>query len=157
MAELTIDKITQHILDVAKPLLLQADVDLIELKVGQHKRDVLIQITADKLTGGISIGECCTLNKAISAAIDAAGVIPEDCYSLDFSSPGLDRPLTTLKDFARNLNAAIELELKEAQEGKRGLTGILVSIDGQSLTMVIKKDKRVIIPLSNIIKGMLVI
>ncbi len=157
MAELTVDKIIQHVLEVAKPLLAQAGVDLIELKVGQHRRDILIQITADKLTGGILIGECCTLNKAISAAIDAAGVIPEDCYSLEFSSPGLDRPLITLKDFARNLNAAVEVELKEAQEGKKGLAGILTAIDDQSVTIVMKKDKRVIIPLSNIIRGMLVI
>lgn len=157
MAELTTDKIIQHILDVAKPLLAAADADLIELKVGIHKQDVLIQITADKLSGGISIGECCTLNKAISAGIDAAGVIAEDCYSLELSSPGLDRPLKTVKDFNRNLNADIQVFLNEAQEGKRELTGLLTTVNEQAITVMMKKNKQVIIPLSNIIKGMLVI
>lgn len=157
MAELTTEIIVQHVLDVAKPLLAQAEADLIELKVGVHKKDVLIQITADKLTGGISIGECCTLNKAISLAIDAAGVIPEDVYSLELCSPGLDRPLKTAKDFTRNLNAKIQVFLNEAQEGKKGLTGILVAVNTDTLTLLIKKDKQVIIPVSNVVYGMLVI
>ena len=54
--------------------------DLIELKVSGHKNDVLIQITADKPSGGITIRECAILNKSLVAAIEQ-----ENFYLLKFS------------------------------------------------------------------------
>ena len=122
-----------------------------------YKNEVLIQFTADKNMGGITIEECAQLNRAIIEAIDNEGFLPEDGYSLEFASPGLDRPLVGLKDFARNLNREIHLFLQGPLEGKKEWSGILMGISDGKLTVFTKKKIEVVLPLGQIIKGMLVI
>ncbi len=160
MAGLTTDEITQRVLALVKPLAEQNGADLIELRVASHGGDVSIQVMADIPQGGISIALCSTLNRRLIEAIDAAGFIPEDCYSLEVSSPGLDRPLKTLKDFLRNLNAEIYFYMQEAVEGKKEFNGILTAADADVLTVVIgknKQKKQINIPLAHVQRGMLVI
>jgi ribosome maturation factor RimP len=153
---LSTEEIQKKVEGIALPLLGAAGVDLVELKVKQHHKDVNIEFTADLPEGGITIGQCAQLNRAIVEALDLDGFLGED-YTLEFSSPGLDRPLTTSKDFARNLNYEIRLLLNTAVEGKKELTGVLVSVNPDSLTMLVKKKKQVIVLLGQIIEGMLVI
>src|ERR1051325_479681 len=85
--------------------------ELVEVKFGIHQKDVLIQVLADRFQGKISIEECTRLNRAIVEAIDKESFFSEDGYSLEVSSPGLDRPLVTYKDFIRNMNAEVRLWL----------------------------------------------
>jgi len=66
--------------------------DLIELNVKGHRNDVHIQIIADKSSGGITIGECVILNKSLVAAIEQEKFLPREIFSLEVSSPGIDRP-----------------------------------------------------------------
>ncbi len=157
MAEISTDELVAKVLNLAKPLLDKAGVDLIELKVGRHQQDVLIQITADKPTGGISIAQCSTLNKAVVVAIDEAAFMPEDCYTLEFMSPGLDRPLKTYKDFLRNMNADIHFYFHEAVSGKKEIDALLIAATEVNVTVITKKRIEIVIPLANIDRGILII
>ena len=65
--------------------------DLIELKVTGNRRDVRIQVIADKPSGGINIGECVIINKSLVAAIEQEKFLPREIFSLEVSSPGIDR------------------------------------------------------------------
>ena len=89
---MTLDAIQQKIEPLAKRIIEAAGMDLIELKVGGHTHDVCIQITADKPSGGITIGQCAVLNKTLVAAIRQEGVLTPGTFSLEVSSPGVDRP-----------------------------------------------------------------
>jgi len=85
-------EIKQKIEPLTKKVFEEAGMDLIELKVAGHKNDVLIQITADKPSGGITIGQCAVLNKTLVAAIRQEGLLTPGTFSLEVSSPGVDRP-----------------------------------------------------------------
>jgi len=85
-----LDEIKQKIEPLAKKVFEEARMDLIELKVTGHHRDVHIQVIADKPSGGINIGECVILNKSLVSAIEQEKFLPREVFSLEVSSPGID-------------------------------------------------------------------
>ena len=87
-----LDEIRQKIEPLTKKVFKEAGMDLVELKVAGHKNDVFIRITADKLPGGITIGQCAILNKALVAGIGQEGLLTPGTFSLEVASPGIDRP-----------------------------------------------------------------
>ncbi len=157
MPDLTPDDIRRKIETLAVPILERAGVDLVELSVGRHKDEVSVRFAADLPAGGITIAQCASLNRAIVAAIDADGFLGERGYSLEFASPGLDRPLTGLKDFRRHLGRPIRCWLATVVDGKKEHSGIVTAVNDDALTVLTKKNEKVILPLGQIIKAMLVI
>lgn len=157
MPPLDTDEIRGKVEILAAPILANAGVDLVELSAGVYKQDVIIRFAADLPAGGITIGQCALLNHAIVEAIDADGFLGEQGYSLEFSSPGLDRPLVTAKDFGRNLERAIRFWLKEPVEGKTEYSGVLMAAGEQQIVVRTKKNKEIVLPLGQIVKGMLII
>jgi ribosome maturation factor RimP len=159
MALITIDEIHPKIESLAKKIFEEAGVDLIELKVGGHKNDVIIQITADKPSGGINIGECAILNKTLVAAIEQENLLPPEVFSLELSSPGLDRPLVTRKDFMRSIGRKLRFWLNEPVGigRKKEVQGILSEVGESTLTIDAVGHHKLVLPLPLIIKGTLVI
>lgn len=153
---LTVEEIGLKVEAIALPLLKQHNIELVELRIVPMHGEVRLEFTADKPTGGINIQECVTLNRAIVEAITLDGFLGED-FSLEFSSPGLDRPLSTISDFKRNLNRNVRFLLNEAIDGKKELVGVVIGVDIASVKIFTKKKKEVIVSLSQIIKAMLVI
>jgi len=154
---MTLEEIQQKIETVARRVFEAAGMELVELKVNGHKNDVIIQITADKPSGGINIRECAILNKSLVAAIEQEDFLPPENFSLELSSPGLDRPLVTRQDFMRVKDHRLHFWLNEAVGGKKEAQGILRAIDGTDLIIEGTGKHRQVLPLSSIIKGMLVI
>jgi ribosome maturation factor RimP len=159
MLAMTIDEIQQKIESLTKKVFEEAGIDLIELKVGGHENDVLIQITADKPSGGITIGECAILNKTLVAAIEQKELLPPEIFSLELSSPGLDRPLITRKDFMRSIGLKLHFWFNGPVgiDGKKEEQGMLAEVGDSSLTITTGGNHKLILPLSSIIKGMLII
>ncbi len=151
-----IEEIHPKIESLAKKVFDTAGMDLIDLKVAGHKNDVIIQITADKSSGGITIRECAILNKAVIAAIEQEKLLPPEIFSLELSSPGLDRPLVTRRDFMRVIGQELDFCLQVPLEGKKELTGVLIEA-GENDLIVERMGKKIKLPLSSIIKGTLVI
>ena len=149
---------------------LEAGEPMVEMKVGtwaelgqdagQVRNEVFVEEDrlplADLPAGGITVGQCASLNQAIVEAIDADGFLGEQGYALEFSSPGLDRPLVTAKDFRRNLDRAVRFWLKEPVEGKTEHTGVLMAADEKQIVVRTKK-KEIVLPLGQIVKAMLII
>ena len=139
---LTVEEIALKVEALAGPLLKQHQIELVELKVVPLHGEVRLEFIADRPMGGITIGECASLNRLIVEAITADGFLGED-FSLEFSSPGLDRPLVTSNDFKRNMNRAVRFMLNEAIDGKKELTGVVLGVDKASVTVLSKKKKEV--------------
>ncbi len=146
------------IYEIVHHITVSQGLELIEIKISRSNKDVLIRILADRPQGGINLQECSVLNRSVVEAIDKEGILSEDGYSLEVSSPGLDRPLVTHKDFLRNMNREIRLWLKETLDGKTEHTGIVTTVTEENLKLLKTKEKKeIIVPVSQIIKGLLVI
>jgi ribosome maturation factor RimP len=154
-----LNEIHPKIESLARKVIEEAGMDLIELRVAGHKNDVLIQITADKPSGGISIGECAILNKTLAAAIEQESLLPPEVFSLELSSPGLDRPLVTRKDFTRFIGRKLRFWLTgpESIGRKKEVQGILNEVGENTLTIDAAGHHKLVLPLPAIVKGMLVI
>ncbi|MBF0503912.1 MAG: hypothetical protein HQL14_02300 [Candidatus Omnitrophica bacterium] len=133
------------------------NIDLIDFKVSGSLNDIFIQITADKPSGGINIRECAILNKTLAARIEQEKLLPADHFSLELSSPGLDRPLVTRKDFIRFKGQELHIWLKEPVAGKKEVRGILTEIGENSVIIEVSHSSKLVLPLNDIIKGLLVI
>ena len=88
--------------------------------------------------GGVSLDDCEKVHNAISEPLDELNPTGEVAYHLNVSSPGLDRPIVSQRDYERNVDEEIELTFKEPFNGKKKINGKLLSVssDGEIILEV---------------------
>lgn len=125
--------------------------DLVDLIHRYEGRDLILRVLVDRPKGGISLGDCAGLNRDLSALLDEKSIL-QDGYTLEVSSPGLDRPLETENDFSRCLNKRVRFFLNEFIDGKLEWDGIINNVGGK--IVYIDVDKGIIqVPLDKINKA----
>jgi ribosome maturation factor RimP len=102
-----------------------------------------LQIMADRPDGGIEVDECGEISTAVSAVLDVEDPI-EDNYVLEVSSPGIDRPLTRLKDFVAWQGWEARLETQELIDGRRRFKGMLAGVEGDEVLIEIQEGSETI-------------
>jgi ribosome maturation factor RimP len=114
--------------------------DLVRVKMIGGKSDPTLQVMAERPdTRQLTIDDCADLSRRISDrfdALEAEGRDPIDgAYRLEVSSPGIDRPLTRLKDYADWQGHEARIRLVEAVDGRKQLTGDLMGVEGDTITV----------------------
>lgn len=89
----------------------------------------------------VNIDDCERVSREVSAQLDVEDPISGN-YTLEVSSPGVDRPLFTLEQFARHLGESAKVGLKLAQDGRRRLQGAIVAVDEAAGTVTFEVDGR---------------
>ena len=97
--------------EVAMSILGSYSMELVECAAHRAGRQWLIKLLVDKI-GGVNIHECARANRAIGEALEAANVFSEP-YTLEVSSPGLDRPLKSPRDFERAIGEEVHVQLRQ--------------------------------------------
>jgi ribosome maturation factor RimP len=96
--------------EIISPILWSLGLDLVEvLCVGQGPRSI-VRVLIDK-PGGVTITDCEQAHKALGPALDVADPFPH-AYTLEVSSPGLDRPFKRLEDYRRALGKRVNIKLR---------------------------------------------
>jgi ribosome maturation factor RimP len=109
--------------------------ELVRLRLMGGKR-ALLQIMAEKPDGGIEVDDCARISRAVSAVLDVEDPISGE-YVLEVSSPGIDRPLTRLKDFETWAGYEAKVETSELIDGRRRFKGTLEGVaDGEVLIAI---------------------
>lgn len=114
--------------------LLIKSVELIEFSSRFEGRGVVLKLIIDKPQGGITVGECSELNRAISRLLDEQNLITQS-YALEISSPGLDRPLVSKNDFFRCMNKPVHVFLKEMIDGKWEWEGTIAAVTETAVSL----------------------
>lgn len=123
------------------------NLELVDLIYRYEGSDLFLRVLADTPEGNISLDECASINAELGAMLDSVEGLNQR-YILEVSSPGLDRPLSSLKDFRRCMNRKARFFLKEQVNGKIEWEGIIskvedekvfVDIDGMVLEIEIGK------------------
>lgn len=144
-------EIITELRDIMDNYLKNRGLDLVDLIYRYEGRDLFLRILVDKPEGGISLDECTHLNNQISRILDEKDIL-QGRYILEVSSPGLDRPLLTKKDFSRCINRNVRFFFSESINGKREIEGIISKVEGDSIYIDVG-DKLFEIPLSKITKA----
>ena len=93
-----------------------------------------LQIMADRRSGEIDVEDCSIISRDISVLLDVEDPI-NDAYILEVSSPGIDRPLTRLKDFSNWQGYEVKLETYELINGQRRFKGEIYNIEKDNITL----------------------
>jgi ribosome maturation factor RimP len=98
-----------------------------------------LQIMADRPEGGIDVDDCGRISTAVSAVLDVEDPI-EDAYHLEVSSPGIDRPLTRLKDFDLWEGYEAKIETAEPIDGRKRFKGFIRGTEGDEVLVEIENQ-----------------
>lgn len=95
--------------------------------------------------GGISLDDCEKVHGAVNTLMDELNPTGDEPYNLNVSSPGLDRPIVTTRDYERNLDEEICVTLKVPFQGKKKIEGKLVSVNDSDISLEIKNNTKITI------------
>jgi ribosome maturation factor RimP len=129
MAEIT-EKITAFL----EPLLAETDVFIVNIKV-KPVNNIKVYLDADQ---GLSIGKCATINRRLYASIEEAQLFPEGDFSLEVSSPGVDEPLTSERQYKKNIGRTVLVSFEEGSDR----LGVLKEVKEGSLIIEEKIPKK---------------
>ena len=127
--------IDRRLAAIIQPTIEGMGYELVRIRLMGGKTRIL-QIMADRPDGGINVDDCAKISTAVSAVLDVEDPI-EDNYTLEVSSPGIDRPLTRLKDFDTWNGYEARVETTELIDGRRRFKGILAGTEGDEVLITL--------------------
>ncbi|WP_042244820.1 ribosome maturation factor RimP [Paracoccus sp. PAMC 22219] len=128
--------IDRRLAEIITPVIEDLGYELVRVRL-QGGKTATLQIMADRPEGGINVDDCAQISTAVSASLDVEDPI-EDNYHLEVSSPGIDRPLTRLKDFVSFEGYEARLDLNQAIDGRKKFKGLLAGVEGTEVLINIE-------------------
>jgi ribosome maturation factor RimP len=129
--------IDRRLAGIVTPAIEGLGFELVRIRLMGGKTRTL-QIMADRPDGGIVVEDCARISTAVSAILDVEDPV-EDNYILEVSSPGIDRPLTRLKDFDVWQGYEARIETAELIDGRRRFKGTLAGTEGDEVLIEIEE------------------
>lgn len=124
---------------VAAPIVRALALELVDVETAGQGQGMVLRVFIDK-PGGVTVHDCEQVHLSLGHALDVEDLIAH-AYTLEVSSPGLDRPLKRREDYARMLGKQVNLKLRQPREGQWRLVGRLLAVDEQGLTLVVPVAK----------------
>jgi len=138
----------EQIRELVEPLLEEEGVELVDLELKGSPGRLILRIFIDE-EGGITIDRCTEISRKLSDLLDRKDPIPGR-YTLEVSSPGVDRPLVQPRDFRRNVGREVRVEYRDG-EVTRSLTGrIMAAADDLELEV---RGERIHLQWSDVIRA----
>jgi ribosome maturation factor RimP len=146
-----------RLLELLDPVAEAAGYEIVRLRLMGGDRARRLQIMAERPDGTMLVADCTALSRAISEVLDAADPVRGE-YLLEVSSPGIDRPLTRLKDFETYEGYDARLELDRLVENRKRFKGVLAGVeDGQVAIDLDGEDETALVPFAWIGEAKLVV
>lgn len=121
----------RKIAELLNPILEDLGFEMVRVRLSNGNPSTL-QIMADRLDGQIGVDELAEINTSVGTILDVEDPIPEN-YTLEISSPGIDRPLTRKKDFDSFQGFEAKVETTELIDGRRRFRGVLAGVNNDEV------------------------
>ena len=145
-------ELLRRIEDIVAPTIVGMGYELVRVAMS---RGGTLQIMIEPADGRVmDVEDCATLSRALSAVLDVEDPIPS-AYTLEVSSPGIDRPLTRPKDYARWAGHLARFETAEPLDGRRRFKGTLLGLEGGTVRLKLEDGKEAHLPLAIVSKAKL--
>lgn len=125
----------RRVREIIEPTIEGMGFELVRVRL-QGGKTPLLQIMAQKPDGTIEVDDCADISTAVSLVLDVEDPIL-DAYTLEVSSPGIDRPLTRLKDFDLWDGYVAKIETENLIDGRRRFKGVLAGTEGDEVLIEI--------------------
>ncbi|HYP09294.1 MAG TPA: ribosome maturation factor RimP [Bryobacteraceae bacterium] len=141
--EALVRRITEIATDVAQP----RGMEIVEIELLGAGKQRVLRIFIDK-PEGVSHADCEFMSQKVGDALDAEDLIPGENYTLEVSSPGVERKLTKPADYRRFSGQKAKIVMRDAVEDQKFWEGILRGVEGESVVIEPTEGRLVHIPLS---------
>ncbi len=148
---------TVSLSDLIAPIASAQGLALVRVQMNGAKSGQTLQVMAeDPATGQLTLEQCEKLSRALSAMLDEVDPIEHE-YALEVSSPGIDRPLTRLGDYAKWTGHDARVKLTEAVDGRVRLHGTIAGVTGENVDFAVPTVGPVQVPFAKIDSAKLVL
>lgn len=144
--------VKQRVEEFITPIVEGLGLEIVEVSYEKKYDGMNLTVFIDK-KGGVTIEDCETVHRAIDEPLDELDPTEGASYTLNVSSPGLDREIKTDKDFNRNLGEVLEVNLFKKLLTSKKFVGELQSFDENKIVLIDKKGKEIEIERSLISKA----
>ncbi|WP_456342573.1 ribosome maturation factor RimP [Thermovibrio sp.] len=127
-------EIVERVKELLAPILEEGGFELVDIEFVREPVGWVLRIYADRPQGGITISDCQWISERIGTILDVEDVIPHS-YNLEVSSPGLDRPLKSQKDFERHKGIVVKIKTTEPLDNQRNFKGEVISTSERGVTV----------------------
>jgi len=150
MNEERVSQIIEKVKNLLIPILEEGGFELIDIEFVREPIGWVLRIYADRETGGITINDCQWISERIGTVLDVEDIIHHP-YNLEVSSPGLDRPLKTRRDFEKQIGNVAKIKTTEPLDNQRNFKGEIVTTTDKSVTIHdVSRNAEVEIPFKKI-------
>ena len=129
--------IDRRLAEIVTPVIEDMGFEMVRLRLMGGKTATL-QIMAERPEGGIEVDDCARISTEVSATLDVEDPII-DAYTLEVSSPGIDRPLTRLKDFETYEGYDAKLETADLVAGRKRFKGVLAGVEDDEVLINVEE------------------
>jgi len=148
--------ISEKIEDMLRPLVTSLGLELVEIEYKREGRQMILRIFIDK-EGGVTLDDCAAVSKEFSALLDVEDIVPGK-FTLEVSSPGLDRPLKTLSDYVRYTGKLVKIKTfaaiaDDAGNLRKTFLGKLLGMEGDVILLKLQDGQSASIPFSAVAKA----
>ncbi len=148
--------VVSKVTELAEPLLASLGMELVEVEYRREGREMILRLFLDR-EGGVSLDDCAAASRELSALLDVEDFIPGH-YTLEVSSPGLNRPLKKESDYRKYQGRLVkvrtfELLADDAGNQRKTFTGELLGLEEGVVRLRLTEGQTAGIPLEKIAKA----
>lgn len=145
--------IPRELLGLIEPIVQDHGLELVDAELVRGRGPWQLRVVVDTPAGDglVSVESCAHVSREIGSQLDASDVI-DHRYTLEVSSPGLDRPLAREKDFVAASGSDVKIETRAPVDGRRRFKGRLLAFDGETASLEVD-GRRYEIPFAQVAKA----
>jgi len=148
-----VTELLRRIEDIVSPTIVGMGYELV--RVAMSKSGGTLQLMIEPADGRpMDVEDCATLSRALSAVLDVEDPI-SNAYTLEVSSPGIDRPLTRPKDYERWTGHLAKVELAQPIDGRRRFKGTLMGLADGVVKLKLEDGQEAQVPLASVTRAKL--
>jgi ribosome maturation factor RimP len=141
------ENIINIIKQLSEPIVQEQDMFLVEVEL-KHQKIPEIWVFIDSEHGGVSVDKCSKISREISAVVDDENIMG-GAYRLNVSSPGLSRPLSDKRQYAKNRGRTAKIKYKE-EDNYQSVEGVIDEVAGDKISILQNDGEKVEIRFSSI-------
>ena len=149
MAETGREALTRHIAAIADRVAGAHGIEVVELQLLGGGKQRVLRITIDR-PEGITHGDCELISQQVGSVLDAEDLVPGENYTLEVSSPGVERKLSKLADFERFAGKKAKIVTTAPVENQAHWEGVLRGVEGEQVVIEPSEGRLIRIPLADV-------
>lgn len=135
MGAQTTQQVIERVQAIAAPIVRALGLELVEVACAGQGARTIVRVFIDK-PDGVQLGDCEQVHRSLGHALDVEDPIPH-AYTLEVSSPGLDRPFRTRRDYEKTLEQKVQLKLRQPVQGQYRLVGRLLAVEESGVQLIL--------------------